>query len=102
MKKRKVTPLSAKKSVARRKAAAADFDNPIRSRAEILQMRSAAEVLPELVAAYRRGRGRQKSPTKIPIKLRLDRDLIAIYRATGRGWQTRINSDLRKVRRLAT
>jgi uncharacterized protein (DUF4415 family) len=37
---------------------------------------------------------------KLAIKLRLDADIIGAYRATGEGWQTRINADLRRARRL--
>jgi len=33
------------------------------------------------------------------VKLRLDHDVLAAYRKTGRGWQTRINADLRKAAR---
>jgi uncharacterized protein (DUF4415 family) len=47
----------------------------------------------------RRGRPPQPSP-KQAVKLRLDADVLAAYRKTGRGWQTRINADLRKARRL--
>ena len=34
------------------------------------------------------------------MKLRLDADVLAAYRKTGDGWQTRINADLRKARKL--
>jgi uncharacterized protein (DUF4415 family) len=33
--------------------------------------------------------------TKEPVKLRLDADVVAALRATGDGWQTRINAMLR-------
>ena len=33
--------------------------------------------------------------TKEPVKLRLDPDVLAALRATGEGWQTRINDMLR-------
>ncbi|MDP1612110.1 MAG: BrnA antitoxin family protein [Sulfuritalea sp.] len=33
--------------------------------------------------------------TKTPIKLRLDPDIIAAFKASGRGWQTRMNDALR-------
>jgi uncharacterized protein (DUF4415 family) len=57
-------------------------------------------------AEIRRGnkivrRSRQPLPNpKQAVKLRLDADLLAAYRATGDGWQTRINTDLRKARKL--
>jgi uncharacterized protein (DUF4415 family) len=47
----------------------------------------------------RRGRPPLPSP-KQAVKLRLDADVLAAYRKTGAGWQTRINADLRKARRL--
>lgn len=41
-------------------------------------------------------RGRPKaSATKEPVKLRLDPDVLEALRATGDGWQTRINDMLR-------
>lgn len=47
----------------------------------------------------RRGRPPLPNP-KQAVKLRLDADVLAAYRATGDGWQTRINADLRKARKL--
>ena len=47
-------------------------------------------------------RGRPKSAsTKEPVKLRLDADVLAALRATGDGWQTRINDTLRASLKLA-
>ena len=45
----------------------------------------------------KRGRGPQKAPTKRLTTVRLDADVIAFFRAQGRGYQTRINEELRKV-----
>ena len=45
----------------------------------------------------RRGRGPQKAPTKVLTTVRLDADVIAFFRAQGRGYQTQINDELRKV-----
>ena len=51
---------------------------------------------PEMIAGYRaRGRPVQAS-TKQPVKLRLDPDLLAALRASGRGWQTQVNALLRR------
>lgn len=44
----------------------------------------------------RRGRPPISNP-KLPIKLRLDPDLVASLKATGPGWQTRINDALRAM-----
>jgi uncharacterized protein (DUF4415 family) len=46
----------------------------------------------------RRGRPPLDNP-KEAVKLRLDHDVLAAYRKTGDGWQTRINADLRKAAR---
>lgn len=47
-------------------------------------------------------RGRPKSlVTKEPVKIRLDADVLAALRATGEGWQTRINDTLRASLHLA-
>jgi len=43
-------------------------------------------------------RGPQKEPTKQQVTLRLDRDVIERFRATGPGWQSRVNEALRKAR----
>jgi uncharacterized protein (DUF4415 family) len=49
-------------------------------------------------AILRRGRGPQKSPTKVLTTIRLDSDVLAFFRAQGRGYQTRINEALREVK----
>ena len=48
-----------------------------------------------VAAPIQRGRGPQKAPTKVLISIRLDRDIVETLRATGRGWQSRINDWLR-------
>lgn len=50
----------------------------------------------------KRGRGRPKSDApKQAVKLRLDPDVLAALRATGDGWQTRVNDTLRANLQLA-
>ncbi|WP_371135728.1 BrnA antitoxin family protein [Bradyrhizobium sp.] len=49
----------------------------------------------------KRGRPPLQHP-KEAVKLRLDHDVLAAYRKTGTGWQTRINADLRKAARKLT
>jgi uncharacterized protein (DUF4415 family) len=42
--------------------------------------------------------GRPKADvTKVPVSLRLDADLVAAFKATGEGWQTRMNTALRSA-----
>ena len=54
---------------------------------------------PELVEAFERARG-QRGPQKAPVKdrvgLRLDHEVVEHFRATGPGWQSRINDVLRE------
>jgi len=59
------------------------------------QMLDRAEIRHKII---RRGRPPLENP-KEAVKLRLDHDVLAAYRNTGRGWQTRINADLRKAAR---
>ena len=56
----------------------------------------ATEVVPKVVERWRRTRGKQKAPTKEAVSIRLDQDVLAHYRASGRGWQSRINETLRQ------
>ena len=41
-----------------------------------------------------RTRGKQKTPTKQSVTIRLSPEVIAAFKATGQGWQTRINDAL--------
>lgn len=50
----------------------------------------------------RRGRPPLSDKPKTAITLRLDEDVVKAYRETGEGWQTRINADLRRARKLRT
>lgn len=76
---------------------AADPDNPEITPEQFAQARPFAEVFPELAGAFRRSRGPQKAPTKQLVSLRLDQDVIERFKATGPGWQTRINEVLRQA-----
>jgi uncharacterized protein (DUF4415 family) len=46
-----------------------------------------------------RGRPKSRNP-KRPVSLRLDPDVLAHFRRSGRGWQSRINGVLRKAAKL--
>jgi len=52
-------------------------------------------------AKARRGRPFASNP-KLPVTLRLDSDVVRHFRASGKGWQTRINEILRKEVERAT
>ena len=53
---------------------------------------------PEAIIERRRGRpaGSVKADAKVAINLRVDPDVLAALRATGPGWQTRVNAILRE------
>jgi uncharacterized protein (DUF4415 family) len=84
----------------RKKDKSIDDENPEWTKEDFARTRPACEVVPEIVAAYRRARGPQKRPTKRLVSLRLDPDVIEHFRAHGPGWQARINTTLRKAARL--
>ena len=62
---------------------------------ELNRFKPARDVAPHIVE--RHTRGKQKTPTKVQTTIRLDADLVAHFKSMGKGWQTRINDELRKV-----
>lgn len=65
--------------------ALADSDNPPLAEGEMANFKPA-----------RRPRGRPaQETTKVPTTMRLDIDVVASFKATGSGWQTKMNSALR-------
>jgi uncharacterized protein (DUF4415 family) len=83
----------------RKKPTRPDAENPEWTEQDFRQARPALELLPgevvDAVRRYRGQRGPQKAPTKELISIRVDRDVVAAYRATGPGWQVRVNEALR-------
>ena len=83
----------------RKNASRPDAENPEWTEEDFRTARPLLEVLPketvEAIRRYQGQRGPQKAPTKELISLRVDRDVVEAYRASGRGWQTRANEALR-------
>ena len=50
---------------------------------------------PELAESARRMRGPQKAPVKTRVTLRIDSATLEAFKATGKGWQTRIDAALK-------
>ncbi|BAT58427.1 hypothetical protein GJW-30_1_00952 [Variibacter gotjawalensis] len=78
---------------------AEDPENPEWTEQDFKTARPFAEVFPELAESIRRARGRP--PVETPrqqISIRLDPDVIAKFKATGKGWQSRINDVLKKAK----
>ena len=72
-------------------------DNPEWTEADIRKAVPFADACPELAASARKTRGRQKTPTKKLVSLRLSPDVIERFKADGPGWQSRIDAALRKA-----
>ena len=68
--------------------------------ARIVRARPAADASPEPAQTLRKSAGgRSRSETsKVPVSIRLDREVVEKFRATGPGWQTRINAVLRSAK----
>ena len=81
--------------MARKPPVTYDDDAPRLTAAQLAEMKPAREVLsPEQFAAVT-GRGRPKAASpKVPVTIRLDREVVEGFKATGKGWQTRINDVL--------
>jgi len=48
------------------------------------------------IDAIRRTRGPNKNPTKEQVAIRFDREVLVAFRASGPGWQTRMNAALKE------
>jgi uncharacterized protein (DUF4415 family) len=79
-----------------------DDDAPELTDAELAEMRPAREVLPPdfyaMVTKRRPGqRGPGKKPAKVAMTIRVDADTLAAWKASGTGWQRRVNDVLRRA-----
>ncbi|PTB20996.1 hypothetical protein C9I57_09735 [Trinickia symbiotica] len=91
MNKRKLKRNTPEEEAAINRGIAADPDNPEWTAEEMARARPFSE----LVAQQKRmGRPPKESP-KEQVSVRYDADIIAAFRATGEGWQTRMNNALR-------
>jgi uncharacterized protein (DUF4415 family) len=98
----KLKPLTDEEEARIQAQIAADPDNYESTDEELAQAKPMAEALPELHAALmaeiaKRKAGRPKAAvTKQTIAIRLDPDVLEAFKATGPGWQTRMNEALRE------
>lgn len=61
---------------------------------EMARMRPLREVFPDMV----RRRGPQRAETKVPVHIRLDREVVDHFKGDQpAGWQRRVNAALRKA-----
>jgi len=73
-----------------------DTENPEWTAADFKKARPAREALPTALLHKLGVRGPQKAPTKELVSLRLSRDVVESFRASGDGWQTRIDRALKE------
>ena len=80
------------------KMIASDPDNPEWTDDDFAKAKPFSEAFSELAEKMRRnvgGRPKSENP-KVPVSIRLDQDVVAKFKATGPGWQTRMNDILRR------
>lgn len=53
-----------------------------------------ADTAPKLAPQAERGRGRPPSGKEL-VTMRIDADVLAHYRSQGKGWQARLNDDIK-------
>lgn len=95
---KKHTPISDTEEARIQKMIASDPDAPEATDAQTAKAKPFAEAFPALAENMRKnvgGRPRSATP-KVPVSIRLDQDVVAKFKATGPGWQSRINEVLRK------
>lgn len=74
-----------------------DDDAPELTDEEILELRPAREFFEQHGIPMPVPRGRPKAEkVKTSVTIRIDADVVESYKASGPGWQTRMNEDLRE------
>jgi uncharacterized protein (DUF4415 family) len=82
-----------------------DVDIPELTEEDFKRMRPAREVLPEILGPELAAellkrkpgqRGPQKQPTKVPVTVRYSREVVTYFKATGPGWQRRMDEALKE------
>ncbi len=80
-----------------------DEDNPEWTDADFKRARPASEILPPdllvglaALKKQRGERGPQKAPIKDRVTMRLSHEVVEQFKATGKGWQTRVDAALKE------
>jgi uncharacterized protein (DUF4415 family) len=75
-----------------------DDENPEWTKEDFAKGRRPEEVLPpNILRQFKNYRGPQKTLKKVPISLRLSPEVVKYFKAKGPGWQTKIDTVLRKA-----
>lgn len=92
-------PLSDEEEAEIQRQIASDPDAPEATDEQIAQAKPFAEVFPDLAESIKRSRGRPvASDPKLPVTIRLDREVLEKFKATGKGWQGRMNEVLKAAK----
>jgi uncharacterized protein (DUF4415 family) len=74
-----------------------DDENPEWTAEDFARAKRLRDLPPAVQAVLsNRARGPQKTPVKTRISIRLSQDVLATFRASGAGWQTRIDAALKE------
>jgi uncharacterized protein (DUF4415 family) len=95
---KKHTPISDAEEARIQKLIASDPDAPEVTDAQMAEAKPFTEAFPALAEKMRKnvgGRPRSANP-KVPVSIRLDKEVVAKLKATGPGWQSRVNEMLRR------
>ncbi|WP_295049225.1 BrnA antitoxin family protein [uncultured Paracoccus sp.] len=78
---------------------ASDPDAPEATDEQLSQAKPFTEAFPASADAMRKNMGGRPKATnpKVPVSLRLDADVVEKFKATGPGWQSRMNAALRRA-----
>lgn len=75
-----------------------DKDNPEWTEEDFKKAEPPHKILSaDILSAFPKTRGTQKSPKKIPVSIRLSVDVVEHFKAAGPGWQGRIDDALKKL-----
>lgn len=98
MTEKKHKPISDAEEARIQKMIASDPDAPEATDEQIAEAKPFAEAFPALADKMRKnvgGRPRSANP-KVPVSIRLDQEVVTKLKATGPGWQSRVNEMLRR------
>lgn len=85
-----------KKNMKKAAKSGPDRENPEWTREDFQRAVPFSGLPPELQKLLSsRKRGPQKTPKKIPVSIRLSPEVVKAFRATGAGWQARVDEILR-------
>jgi len=94
-----IPPLTNEEEADIQREIAGDPDAPEATDEELALAKPFAELFPVLAAKMRKSAGRPRlDDPKQAISIRLDRDVVEKFKATGSGWQGRINDVLKKAK----